>query len=141
VSVDDLFDLAAGLDVAPVELLSATFERTDVPVNGKKLSPSDARQWVIGLKPLPGGDEALYHQQSPAGSQGYVSGYPSLGLARHDLDNWEAAAASGDLEQEEAAIQLLLDHARGGLRDLQTRDKSYFDTARMKRRQQLKWEE
>ena len=143
VSVDDLFELAAGLDVAPVELLSATFEPTDVPVSGKtKLTPSDARQWIMGLKPLPGRDGTLYHQQTPAGTRGFTSGYPSLALARLALDDWEKAAASGDIDQEENAIRLLLDRARGGLRDLTgQRHQEYFTPARMKLRQQMGWED
>ena len=61
ISITDLFRLAAALDVAPVYLLAGQFNGGRVPVRaGVQLAPADAHEWIVGEKPLPGGDERAY---------------------------------------------------------------------------------
>ncbi len=62
VSVADLLKIAWALDVAPGELLAASFAPCDVPIVGNlRLAPAEARAWVVGDRPIPGGDVAAYY--------------------------------------------------------------------------------
>jgi transcriptional regulator with XRE-family HTH domain len=63
VTVDELFRIAWALDVAPLELLAASFQPCDVPIIGTlRLSPTEARDWVRGARPLLGGDVRAYFE-------------------------------------------------------------------------------
>jgi hypothetical protein len=47
--------------VAPVHLLSASFQPEDVPIqNTIRLAPRDMRAWIRGETPIPGGDHRSY---------------------------------------------------------------------------------
>jgi transcriptional regulator with XRE-family HTH domain len=140
VTVDDLFSLAAALDVAPVELLAASFEPCEVPVTtAVHLSPSETRAWVCGVKALPSGDERLYYNQKPGGEQTFhKSGYANLALASHDMEEWREAAISENLDQEEFAIRRLAERTQNAIRDLQTyRSREYFEPGRAAQRKQV----
>lgn len=61
ITVAELFQIAAALDCAPIFLLSGAFTGEKVPVTKTvELSPEDARRWLVGDAPLPGGNDALY---------------------------------------------------------------------------------
>ncbi|HEU6445320.1 MAG TPA: helix-turn-helix transcriptional regulator [Gaiellaceae bacterium] len=63
VTVDELFRISWALDVAPLELLAASFQPCEVPIIGKlRLTPSEAREWVRGARPLLGGDVRAYFE-------------------------------------------------------------------------------
>jgi transcriptional regulator with XRE-family HTH domain len=62
ISVSELLRLAWALDVAPVHLLAASFQPEDVPIQGSlRLAPKDAREWVRGETPIPGGNHRAYY--------------------------------------------------------------------------------
>jgi transcriptional regulator with XRE-family HTH domain len=62
ISVSELLQVSWALDVAPVHLLAASFRPQDVPIQGTlRLSPKDARDWVRGDTPIPGGDHRSYY--------------------------------------------------------------------------------
>lgn len=62
ISVGELLRIAWALDVAPVHLLAASFRPQDVPIQGGLgLSPKDAREWIRGETPIPGGDHRAYY--------------------------------------------------------------------------------
>jgi transcriptional regulator with XRE-family HTH domain len=62
ISVGELLRIAWALDVAPVHLLAASFRPQDIPIQeGLRLSPKDARDWIRGDTPIPGGDHRSYY--------------------------------------------------------------------------------
>jgi transcriptional regulator with XRE-family HTH domain len=62
ISVSELLQISWALDVAPVHLLAASFQPQDVPIQGGlRLSPKDARDWIRGDTPIPGGDHRSYY--------------------------------------------------------------------------------
>ena len=62
ISVSELLQISWALDVAPVHLLAASFRPQDVPIQGGlRLAPKDAREWIRGETPIPGGDHRSYY--------------------------------------------------------------------------------
>jgi transcriptional regulator with XRE-family HTH domain len=65
ITVDELFRISWALDVAPLELLAASFQPCDVPIIGTlRLAPADARDWVRGFRPIPGGNVRAYFENT-----------------------------------------------------------------------------
>jgi transcriptional regulator with XRE-family HTH domain len=74
VTVDELFALAAALNVAPVHLLvppkgptgkASDEERLYNVTPGKAVRREDVRRWVRGFDPLPGSTAADFHAEAP----------------------------------------------------------------------------
>jgi transcriptional regulator with XRE-family HTH domain len=65
ITIDELLRISAALDVAPVELLAASFQPEDVPITGSlRLAPARTRGWIRGDESLPGGDERAYYENT-----------------------------------------------------------------------------
>jgi transcriptional regulator with XRE-family HTH domain len=63
ISVSELLQISWALDVAPVHLLAASFRPQEVPVyETVRLAPSDARAWIRGETPIPGGNARSYYE-------------------------------------------------------------------------------
>jgi transcriptional regulator with XRE-family HTH domain len=65
ITVAELFQIAAALNVSPRWLLSGAFTGEDVPVTSKiKRSPADVRAWLDGETPLPGADDFVFRGEN-----------------------------------------------------------------------------
>lgn len=115
ITVDELFALAVALDVAPVELLSASFDPTNVPVAGTGLTPAEAREWVKGERPLPGGDEGRYWTNVPADELTVRMRLPGLYLLRFQLNDLTRAMLADNLIEADAALDTI-DHVSAATR-------------------------
>jgi transcriptional regulator with XRE-family HTH domain len=61
ITVAELFQIAAVLNVSPGDLLTGAFTGEDVPVTASlKVPPSVARGWLDGVTALPGADEDAF---------------------------------------------------------------------------------
>jgi transcriptional regulator with XRE-family HTH domain len=107
VLVDDVFELAAALDVSPLYLMTPTqgFDDDDNALKvwiGGKLArwPRDVRQWVRGVRPLLGLGDYADDESASAGQRFYLFESQSLNewaLIRES--GTQAGRVSGSLEK------------------------------------------
>jgi len=105
IAIRELFVISAALDVAPVELLAASFQPSDVPINGKRrLPPAEAREWLRGERPLPGGDERAYWENVSDDEVRVRREFSSAYLLRLLLSDYVKAALTGDAITMDAVL-------------------------------------
>ena len=116
VTVDELVALAVALDVNPFVLLAPAIRGAAADVTGQRLSDAQVRDWLLGTRPLPGQDEALFKDHRPDHLL-YVSGEPTalptafrsfeLALAelRRESENKDRAAVATSVR----SVRMMLD--------------------------------
>jgi hypothetical protein len=108
ITIADLFAVAAALDVAPVELLAASFEPQLVPIAGDlRAEPRDAADWIRGYRPLADGDERLYFES--VSDERFQADRRVLGLSnlRWILSDYEEAALRDDIHGMKESLRVL----------------------------------
>jgi transcriptional regulator with XRE-family HTH domain len=139
VSVDDLFLLSAALDVAPVELLGASFDPPKVvPIVGRvKLTPRATRDWVRGSHPLPDGDELAYFGNVSDEQRKADLAVRGLWALRSWVSEYEEAALEGDVDRMAAILDELRSQLDSQQRQLEM-NPAHWTVDRAKRRQRRK---
>jgi transcriptional regulator with XRE-family HTH domain len=108
VSLDEALMLAAALDVAPVHLFAPLDDDEGVAITPELVVDAvNARAWVRGAEPLPGGDEKTYRTEVPA-SEWRQSRQPTA-RELEAMDRWQRA------RRQLRVAQTLLDMRRDDL--------------------------
>ena len=135
ITIADLFAVAAALDVAPAELLAASFDPQSVPIVGDiELTPRYAFDWIRGDRPLPDGDERLYWEA--ISDERYQANLRVRGLwnLRGVLSDYEEAAMRDDVHGMEESLRVLRDEVDRQQQNLE-HYAEHWTAERQKRRQ------
>jgi transcriptional regulator with XRE-family HTH domain len=118
VTLRDLYDIAAVLNVAPVHLLTPLEDEAPVEIAGRVLTARNARAWIRGRRLLRGADPAAFTRQLPDRElRGLVE---AVLVQQTGAVTW----ALLDTEKREAAVRDLMDAIRNFTREEEDDGKS-----------------
>jgi len=126
ITIADLFAVAAALDVAPVELLAASFEPQLVPIVGDlRAEPRDAADWIRGYRPLGDGNEPLYFESVSEERKQANLRVRGLQNLRWILSDYEEAALRDDIYGMVESLRVLRDELERQEHNLEQQPKRY----------------
>jgi transcriptional regulator with XRE-family HTH domain len=121
ISIADLFAVSIALDVAPIELLSASFAPEDVPIVGEvKAPPRATLDWIRGEIPLVDiVNEELFFDSVASDRKKALRQIRGLWVLRGLLNDYEESSMRDDVEVAENALTVLIDEAQMQKRQLE----------------------